>query len=63
MILNLALFFAYHVFWPRGFQGATEWFALLLGVAAVVALFRYKVGMITVIGACGVAGLAYSLLS
>ncbi len=63
VILNLALFFAYHVFWPRGFQGGTEWFALLLGVAAVVALFRLKVGMITLIGACGAAGLVYSLIS
>ena len=63
VILNLALFFAYHVFWPRDFAGGTEWFALILGLAAIVALFRYKVGMILLIAACGGLGLAYSALT
>ena len=63
VILNLALFFAYHVFWPHGFAGGTEWFALILGLAAMVALFRYKVGMIPLIAACGGLGLAHSALT
>ena len=63
VILNLALFFAYHVFWPRDLAGGTEWFALILGLAAMAALFRYKVGMIPLIATCGGLGLAYSLLS
>ena len=62
VILNLALFFAYHVFWPKGFGSGTEWFALLLGLAAVFALFRLKVGMIPLIAASGLLGLGYSLL-
>jgi len=62
VILNLALFFGYHVFWPRGLDGPTEWFALVLGVAAVIALFRLKVGMIPLIASSGLLGLAYSLL-
>jgi chromate transporter len=62
VVLNLAVFFAYHVLWPQGFEGAFEWFSALLGMAAFVALFRFKAGIVTVIGACAVAGLGYSLL-
>jgi chromate transporter len=62
VILNLAVFFAYHVLWPQGFVGTFEWFSALIGAAAFVALFRYKVGIVSVIGACAAVGLAYSLL-
>jgi chromate transporter len=62
VILNLAVFFAYHVLWPRGFSGGFEWLPAALGAAAFIALFRYKVGIIPVIAACGIAGLAYSLV-
>jgi chromate transporter len=62
VILNLAVFFAYHVLWPRGFEGTFEWFSALIGAAAFVALFKYKAGMVQVIGACAIAGLCYSLL-
>lgn len=37
------------------------WFSVLIGVAAFIALFRYKMGIIPVILICGVAGLAHSL--
>jgi chromate transporter len=62
VVLNLAVFFAYHVLWPQGFEGRFEWFSLLIGIAAFVALFRYKVGIVSVIGACAAIGLGYSLL-
>jgi len=62
VVLNLAVFFAYHVLWPQGFEGTFEWFSALIGAAAFVALFRYKVGIVPVIAACAVVGLAYSLL-
>lgn len=62
VILNLAVFFAYHVLWPQGFEATFEWFAALIGAAAFVALFRYKVGIVTVIGACAAVGLGWSLL-
>jgi len=61
VILNLAVFFAYHVLWPEGLDGPFEGFSLLIGAAAFIALFRYKVGVVTVIAACAVIGLAYSL--
>ena len=62
VILNLAVFFALHVLWPAGFGGSFEWFSALAGLAAFIALFRYKAGIIPVILACGAAGLAYTLL-
>ncbi len=62
VILNLAVFFAYHVLWPAGFAGRFEWFSAAIGVAAFIALFRYKVGIIPIIAACGTLGLAYTLL-
>ncbi|MBI3042167.1 MAG: chromate efflux transporter [Betaproteobacteria bacterium] len=62
VIVNLAVFFAYHVLWPAGFSGRLEWFSAALGVAAWLALWRYKNGIIPVILACGVIGLAWKLL-
>ena len=62
VILNLAIFFAYHVLWPQGFEAAFEWLSLLIGAAAFIALFRYKAGIVPVIGACAIAGLCLSLL-
>jgi chromate transporter len=62
VILNLAVFFAWHVLWPAGFGGAFEWLSAVLGVAAFVALWRFKMGIIPVIVACGVIGLIVSIL-
>ncbi|OFZ97053.1 MAG: chromate transporter [Betaproteobacteria bacterium RIFCSPLOWO2_02_67_12] len=61
VVMNLALFFAYHVLWPQGFDGRFEWLSALVGTAAFVALFRYKAGIMPVIGACALAGLAVTL--
>jgi chromate transporter len=61
VIVNLAVFFAYHVLWPAGFGGRFEWAAAVLGAAAAVALFRFNAGIIPVIGACGAAGLVLRL--
>ncbi len=62
VVLNLAAFFAYHVLWPEGFESTFEWFSALIGAAAFIALFRFKVGIVPVIGTCATTGLAYSLL-
>jgi chromate transporter len=66
VIANLALFFALHVFLPRGWQGGAflggfDAWAAGLSLAAALALFRYKAGVIPVIVACGAAGLVGSL--
>jgi chromate transporter len=61
VILNLALFFAWHTLWPGGWHGRFEWPAALIGVAAGVALFRFKRGVIPVVLACATAGLLWSM--
>jgi len=67
VIVNLAVFFAWHVFWPRGWDASVgrsglDPVALAIGILAALALFRFKVGVIPVILACGAAGLALRLL-
>jgi chromate transporter len=57
VILNLALFFGYHVLWPNGFEGAFDWPSALIAVGAAVALFRFKRGVIQVLFASALAGL------
>jgi chromate transporter len=62
VIVNLAVFFAYHVLWPRGFDGPFDWPSALIGTVAFVAMFRYKVGIMPVVGAAALAGLAITFL-
>jgi chromate transporter len=66
VILSLAVFFGWHVFWPEAtaaavFAGDFDWFAALLACAALFALWRWRLGVVTVIGGCGVSGLLYTL--
>jgi chromate transporter len=74
VVLNLAIWFALHtVFretWPvRGFGlsfdapilTSVDFWALLLSVAAVIAMFRFKVGMIPTLAACSAAGIVLYL--
>ncbi len=63
VIVNLAVFFAYHVLWPQGLAGRFEWFSALLGVAAIFTLLRYRAGVIPVIFGCGVLGLGYQFIT
>ena len=63
VIVNLAVFFAWHVCWPQGkvgdvFAGGIDSFAVVLTLTAAVALIRFKVNVIWVIFTCGVAGYA-----
>jgi len=62
VILNLAVFFAYHVLWPQGFEATFEWFSGLIGLVAFVLLFKYKLGIVSVIGGSAIVGLVYSLI-
>ena len=62
VIVNLALFFARHVFWPDGADAAFDWAAALIAVAAGAALFRFKTGVITVIALSAGLGLLVSAI-
>ncbi|HJT19131.1 MAG TPA: chromate efflux transporter [Nitrospira sp.] len=57
VIVNLALFFGYHVLWPFGWDGPLDWASAVIALGATVALFRFKLGVIPVIGICAVIGL------
>jgi len=59
VIANLAVFFAYHVLWPQGLGGPFQWASAVIGVAAAIALFRFKLGVIPVVLGSGIAGLAF----
>jgi chromate transporter len=61
VIVNLALFFATHVLWPQGVQGRFDWISAGLTLAAMLALFRFKRGVMEVIAASAAIGLVLSL--
>jgi len=62
VILNLAVFFAYHVLWPTGFAGPFDWVSALIALAAAVALVRYKRNVMQVIAASAIIGLILKTL-
>ena len=57
VIVSLAVFFGKHVFLVGG---QVDWAAVAISAAACIALFRYKMGTIKLIGACALAGLVLS---
>jgi chromate transporter len=54
VVVNLAVFFGVHALAPRG---VVDPVAVVIAIAAAVALFRYRVGVIPVIAAGAVAGI------
>ncbi len=61
VILNLAIFFGYHVLWPQGFAASIDWVALAITAFAVISLFYFKRSVMQVIGMCALIGLAVQL--
>ncbi len=74
VILNLAVWFALHVLFRELYEGAgfgmtvdvpvsssVNLDSLILTVAAMVAVFRFKIGMLTVLAGCSLIGLVYGL--
>jgi len=62
VIVNLAVFFAWHTFWPKAtdalpFAGPFEWLPVLIAIAAFVALWKCKIDIMKVIAACALLGL------
>ena len=66
VILNLALFFAYHVLWPQGFAGgflqSIDWGAAAIALGATLALLRYQANVIHVIAVCALIGFGVQML-
>ena len=63
VIFSLAVFFAHHTFWPAGLTQPPDWRAMLLALAALIALVRLRVGVVPVLAACAVAGMAVAQFS
>jgi chromate transporter len=74
VVLNLAIWFALHTVFREttpvrsyglsfdmpAFASVDPW-ALALSIAAIIAIFRFKVGMITTLLACSAVGIALHL--
>lgn len=56
VILNLAVWFGLHVFWPG--KGLIDWFALAVCVTAFAAMQRFKLGVIPVVLTSALLGVA-----
>jgi chromate transporter len=67
VILNLAVFFGWHVVWPRAtaaapFSGGVEVFSAAVAVVAFVALWHHKQDVLKVLAVCAGMGLLRSLI-
>ena len=67
VVLNLAVFFAWHVLWPHAtpvapFAGGFQALPALIALGAFVALWRGGAGIMQVVGASATLGLVLSLL-
>jgi chromate transporter len=60
-ILNLALYFSFHVGWPQGWAGRFDMNAALIGLGAAAALLLFKRHVIHVIAACAWLGLLLTI--
>ncbi|MFT3929770.1 MAG: chromate efflux transporter [Spongiibacteraceae bacterium] len=62
VIVNLAGFFTYHVWWPQGIHAAFDFFACAIAIVAAIALLRYKLNVILVLIASAAIGLLWSFI-
>jgi len=76
VILNLAVWFFLHSIFAQvntvhagvlslavPVPTSIQWPTLILALAAIVAMFRFKVGMIPIFAACSLAGVAFYLIT
>jgi chromate transporter len=67
VIVNLAAFFAWHTFWPEAtaaspFSGPFDPLSVAVAVAAFVAMWKFKIEIMKVIGACAALGLLLTFI-
>lgn len=60
VVLNLAVWFALHVFFPS--TGVVDWFALAISVVALIGMLKWKWDIIPVVVGSGILGLLYKVL-
>jgi chromate transporter len=59
VILNLAIWFAWHALRPPG--GTFDYFVAVLAIGAWLAMERFKIGVIPTLGACAMLGMIWRL--
>ena len=67
VIVNLAVFFAYHVLWPQGINESFlssyfDWFSALIGLAACIALYKFSFSIPKLIVISAFVGMVYKLI-
>ena len=60
VVLNLAVWFGLHVIFPHG--NNIDWFAIVVGLAAFVAMIKWKLDIIPVVFGAGLLGLLFKTL-
>ena len=60
VIVNIALFFAYHLLWTQGWSGPFSWIAAAIALVAASALLRYQTNVLLIIAGSALIGLAYT---
>lgn len=60
VIVNLACFFTYHVWWPRGLPTEFDFAACAISILAAIALLRYKCNVMAVLLASAISGLLWA---
>jgi chromate transporter len=60
VVLNLAVWFGLHVFFPEGVSSrGVNWFGVAVSAVAFVALQRFRLGVVPVVLGSGLVGLAW----
>jgi chromate transporter len=59
VILNLAIWFAWHALWPNG--GHFDYRVAVMAVGAWIALERFKLGVVPVLAACALIGVIWKI--
>jgi chromate transporter len=59
VILNLAIWFAWHALKPDG--GSLDYFVAVVAIGAWLAMERFKIGVIPVLGVCALLGVIWKL--
>jgi chromate transporter len=60
VVLNLAVWFGLHVIFPSA--NVVDWFAVVVGLAAFVAMIKWKLDIIPVVLGAGLLGLIFKIL-
>jgi chromate transporter len=59
VILNLAIWFAWHALAPAG--GTFDYFVAVVAIGAWIAMERFRIGVIPTLGTCAVLGMIWRL--